>query len=82
MNTAVLAAIVVLAVGFEALCQVDAYRAGAVRYVPKWAWAGICLISIPLGGIVYLSIGKVRRAMPNKAVPARRRRISAARRVG
>jgi ABC-type branched-subunit amino acid transport system ATPase component len=31
-----------------------------VRYLPKWAWAVVCLISIPLGGIVYLSIAKVR----------------------
>jgi hypothetical protein len=60
MSTAVLAAIVVVAVVFEVFCQIDLYRAGAVRYLPKWAWSGICLISIPLGGIVYLSIGKVR----------------------
>ncbi len=61
MNTAVLAAIVVIAVAFEAFCQADIYRAGAVRYLPKWAWAGICLISIPLGGIVYLGIGRTRQ---------------------
>jgi hypothetical protein len=60
MNAAVLAAIVILAVAFEAFCLADLYRAGGVRYLPKWAWAAICLISIPIGGIVYLSIGKVR----------------------
>jgi hypothetical protein len=60
MSGAVPAAIVVVAVAFEAFCLVDLYRAGEVRYLPKWAWAGISLISIPLGGIVYLSIGKVR----------------------
>lgn len=60
MNAAVLAAIVIVAVAFEVFCLVDLYRAGAVRYLPKWAWGAICLISIPLGGIVYLSVGKVR----------------------
>jgi hypothetical protein len=60
MSGVVLAAIVLVAVAFEAFCLVDLYRAGEVRYLPKWAWAGISLISIPLGGIVYLSIGKVR----------------------
>lgn len=60
MNAAVLAAILVVAVGFGTFCLVDLYRADEVRYLPKWAWAGVCLISIPLGGLVYLSIGKVR----------------------
>lgn len=60
MSAAVPAAIVIVAVAFEAFCLVDLHRAGAVRYVPKWAWAVVCLITIPLGGIVYLSIGKVR----------------------
>lgn len=60
MSAAGLAAIVVVAVAFEVFCLTDLYRAGAVRYLPKWAWAGICVISVPLGGIVYLSIGKVR----------------------
>jgi ABC-2 type transport system ATP-binding protein len=58
MNVALLAAIVVVAVCFEAFCQIDLYRAEAVRYLPKWAWAVLCLISVPVGGIVYLSIGK------------------------
>ncbi len=57
MNATVLVVIVV-AVGFDAFCLIDIYRADQVRYLPKWAWAGICLISIPIGGIVYLSIGR------------------------
>jgi hypothetical protein len=60
VNPAALAPIAVVAIGFEVFCLVDLYRAGEVCYRPKWAWAGICLISIPLGGIVCLSIGKVR----------------------
>jgi hypothetical protein len=52
--------VIVLAVAFEVFCLVDLVRAGEVRYLPKWAWAIICLISIPLGGIVYLVLGRVR----------------------
>ncbi len=29
-----------------------------VRYLPKWAWVLICLASIPLGGIIYLTVGR------------------------
>ncbi len=38
MNAAVLSVIVVLAC-FEAFCQIDLYRAEAVRYLP-WSWPG------------------------------------------
>jgi Phospholipase_D-nuclease N-terminal len=62
MNAAVLAAIVLAAIAFEAFCLVDLFRAREVRHLPKWAWACICLISIPVGGIAYLSIGRTRQA--------------------
>jgi hypothetical protein len=53
-----------LAVGFDAFCLVDIARAAQVRYLPKWAWALICLIQTPGGGIAYLSIGHMGRARP------------------
>lgn len=53
-----------LAAGFDALCLADVARAGQVRYLPKWAWALICLAQTPLGGIIYLSIGRLSRAGP------------------
>ena len=53
-----------LAAGFDALCLADIARAGQVRYLPKWAWALICLAQTPLGGILYLSIGHLGRARP------------------
>lgn len=59
MTAAVIAALVVAAVAFDVYCLIDLYRAGAVRYLPKWAWAFICVISIPIGGIVYLTLGRV-----------------------
>jgi hypothetical protein len=59
-----LLAIAALAIGFDAYCLLDIARAADVRYLRKWAWAVICLIQCPLGGIVYLSIGRVGPARP------------------
>jgi hypothetical protein len=53
-----------LAAGFIALCLADIARAAQVRYLPKWAWVLICLFEIPLGGIMYLSIGHIGRPRP------------------
>jgi hypothetical protein len=53
-----------LAIGFDAFCLVDIARAAQVRYLPKWAWALICLSQNPLGGIMYLSIGHIGRPRP------------------
>ncbi len=52
--------VLVAAAGFAAFCLADLARAGEVRYLPKWGWAIACLVSIPLGGIMYLSAGKIR----------------------
>lgn len=41
-------------------CLYDLARS-QVRYLPKWAWAVICISSIPLGGIVYLLVGREQR---------------------
>ncbi|HEY1323134.1 MAG TPA: PLD nuclease N-terminal domain-containing protein [Streptosporangiaceae bacterium] len=30
-----------------------------VRFLPRWAWAVACLIVIPLGGVLYLLVGRV-----------------------
>ena len=62
MNAALIPILVLaLAVAFDAFCLVDLARADAVRYLPKWAWVlVICFISAPFGGIIYLTIGRVR----------------------
>lgn len=57
---AALIPVAIVAVCFEVFCLVDLVRAEEVRFVPRWAWAIICVISIPLGGIAYLLLGKVR----------------------
>lgn len=51
----------VLAVGlvFVAYCWYDIIK-GPVRYLPKAAWMLISIISVPIGGIVYLLVGRDR----------------------
>lgn len=57
ISWAALAPILALALAFVAWCWVDISR-HEVRYLPKWLWAVICLVSIPLGGIAYLLFGR------------------------
>jgi hypothetical protein len=59
-----------LAAGFDAFCLVGIARASQVRYLPKWAWALICLAQTPGGGIVYLCVGRVGRARSASPSPA------------
>jgi hypothetical protein len=58
--SAIVVAVVVgvLAVGFATFCLIDMTQAEKVRYLPKWAWAILCLrvgLTIPWGGILYLA---------------------------
>lgn len=68
MNTHLVAmAVGVLAVGFVVFCLIDLARAERVRYLPKWAWAILCMgvgLTIPAGGIQYLVAGKSRTSKP------------------
>ncbi|AYF79125.1 hypothetical protein D7D52_17695 [Nocardia yunnanensis] len=57
MPVAALVPLVVVAVAFVGFCWYDLSRS-RVKYLPKWVWAIICLISIPLGGIIYLIVGR------------------------
>ncbi len=58
---AALVLIVAIAVvaGWEVFCLADLVRADRVRFLPRRAWAIACLIQIPLGGVLYLIIGRV-----------------------
>lgn len=61
MNPAVIViSLVVLAAGFDVFCLVDLVRAEQVRGLPRWVWAVICMACGVLGGIVYLTAGRVR----------------------
>jgi hypothetical protein len=48
-----------LVVGWEVLCLGEVGRAGRVRFLPRWLWAAACLLMIPVGGIVFLLVGRV-----------------------
>lgn len=65
MSAVALVPVVVIGAGFVVFCLVDLARARQVRYLPKWAWALICLVSVPLGGIVYLIVGRPQRRDPS-----------------
>lgn len=54
---AALAPVLVLLAGFVVYCLVDLSRS-EVLHLPKWAWAIVCVISVPFGGIIYLTIGR------------------------
>jgi hypothetical protein len=45
-------------VAFVAYCLYDISRS-EVKHLPKWAWALICIFSVPMGGIIYLFVGRV-----------------------
>ncbi|WP_328601825.1 PLDc N-terminal domain-containing protein [Nocardia terrae] len=60
MSNIPVAALVPLAVvglAFVGFCWYDLSRS-RVKYLPKWLWAIVCLVSIPLGGIIYLVVGR------------------------
>ena len=54
---AAIAPLILIGVGFVAYCLFD-LRRSEVRYLPKWLWALICVFSVPMGGIVYLLVGR------------------------
>jgi phospholipase D-like protein len=47
------------AVGWIALWVIDLSRAAHVRFLPRWAWALLCMFCIPAGAIAYLIAGRV-----------------------
>jgi hypothetical protein len=57
ISLAALAPLAVAAVAWVAYCLVDLSRSDAA-HLPKWAWAVIIVGSVPLGGIVYLLMGR------------------------
>jgi len=55
---AALAPSLVIVVGFVAYCLADMVRHPAVRHLPRWAWALLSLVSMPLGAVAYLLFGR------------------------
>jgi hypothetical protein len=57
INWAAVAPLIVVLVAFVGYCAYDIGR-HEVRYLPKWVWVIVCCVSIPIGGIVYLLVGR------------------------
>lgn len=55
--TLALAPLLVLAAAFVVWCWVSIAR-HPVKLLPRWAWAIIVAVSVPLGGILYLLLGR------------------------
>jgi hypothetical protein len=56
-----LAPLVVLAVALVGYCLYDLASSAEACYLPRWAWALVCCLSIPFGPILYLTIGRAIR---------------------
>jgi hypothetical protein len=57
MPIAALIPLLVAAVAWIAFCLWDLSRS-SVRSLPKWAWGAVIVLSVPLGGIIYLVWGR------------------------
>jgi hypothetical protein len=57
VSWAAIAPLAILALAYVIFCWVDISR-NEVKHLPKWAWAIIAVVSIPIGGIIYLAIGR------------------------
>lgn len=58
MNYKLFIPIIILAFIYIFFCIKSILLANKTRFFPKWVWGIICIISIPLGGILYLIFGK------------------------
>jgi hypothetical protein len=57
MPVAALVPLIVFSLAWIAYCLWDLSRS-TVQHLPKWGWALIILASVPLGGILYLILGR------------------------
>lgn len=58
---ALVAAVAIVAVvRWEVFLIRDISAAPVVRYLSKPAWTAVCLLGIPLGGVLYLFYGRAR----------------------
>jgi hypothetical protein len=57
---AVIALGVAAVIAWDTFCLRDLIRAdpARVRHLPRWAWAAVCLITCPWGGLLYMIAGR------------------------
>ncbi|PKN80694.1 MAG: hypothetical protein CVU47_08820 [Chloroflexi bacterium HGW-Chloroflexi-9] len=57
MSVQAVAPLVLFVVLFVGYCLND-LRTAEAQHLPKWAWAVVIVVSVPLGGIAYLALGR------------------------
>ena len=57
INIAAFAPLIIIALAFVIYCWIDISRC-EVRYLPRWLWSLIVVVSVPIGGIIYLVAGR------------------------
>jgi hypothetical protein len=55
-----LAPLMLVGLALVAFVIIDIVRAERVRHLPKWAWILVSVLSVPLGAILYLLLGRDR----------------------
>ncbi len=55
---AVIAPVLLVTLGFVAYCLFDLAKSEQVRGLPRWAWAVVIVVFMPLGGLAYLLAGR------------------------
>ena len=58
MNLKLLIPLAIIGLIYLYLCARSIFGNDSTRYLPKWLWLVICLISVPLGGVIYYFIGR------------------------
>jgi hypothetical protein len=52
--------LIAVMIWFDWICLADIAKARHVRYLTPQAWALLVVITFPIGGVLYLTYGKVR----------------------
>lgn len=58
MDTRIIVPLILLVCLYLGACFYSIFKSVHVKYLPRWAWALVCIISIPLGGILYFIVGR------------------------
>ena len=58
MDTRIIVPLILLVCLYLGACFYNIFKSAHVKYLPRWAWVLVCIISIPLGGILYFIVGR------------------------
>ena len=57
MPIAALVPVILAALAWVAYCWWDLSKTD-VKHLPKWGWALVIALSVPIGGVLYLTLGR------------------------